>query len=260
MTRRPGHILLTFILMTFVLSMYQPGCAWKNGGNTLEFPSHIITRNYWGASSDEKLTGDIFLNKDDSFGWFWSRENPQSKPGAKGILPIYPNVRVGADIGQESNSEYFPLKASEINSLSFYVDYSYPQEPTGEYNFAYQMYFSDVPEPDLKTVPQAEVMVWIHSTFGQPPHTFQGDYSDNHNNYKLYAWTQVDGRGYFSFIMKGKPVFAGQHIVDVKQLLSNIAISPGWYLLGVHLGNEILIGSGKVQIQQLEIVLNGKKI
>jgi hypothetical protein len=227
--------------------------------NVIDFLSHTITKNFWGAPASETLTGDIFLNGDNSYGWDWNRADPQMKAGVNGVLPIYPNVRVGADPGQASNNRLFPVMHSDINQLTFSLDYQYPETPTGQYNFAYQMYFSDVANPGLNAAPRAEVMIWIHNTFGQPPTTYRGDYTDGINNYSLYSWTMADGRGYYSFIMKDQSGFNAHHEVDAKKLLDNLSLSPDWYLLGIHLGNEILIGSGKLQIQQLTIDLNGNK-
>jgi hypothetical protein len=228
--------------------------------NTITFPAHTLTKNFWGAPPGETLSGDIFLNSDKSYGWWWDRENPLMKPGVPGVLPIYPNVNVGADFGVISNSALFPVLESDIKQLSFSVDYQYLNPPTGEYNFAYQMYFSDVKNPGLNTAAKAEVMIWIHCTFKQPPTTYRGDYNDGNNTYSLYSWTMSDGRQYYSFVMLGDPSFRAKHTVDANKLMNNFWLNPSWYLLGVHLGNEVLDGTGAVQIQQLAINLNGNKI
>jgi hypothetical protein len=57
--------------------------------------------------------------------------------------------------------------------------------------------------------------------------------------------------------MDGQPQFQAQHTADVKRLLANIAIDPNWYLLGVDLGSEIVAGTGKIEISQFNVNLNG---
>ncbi len=178
-------------------------------------------------------------------------------PGSTLILPIFPNVRVGGDLTVKSNSKYFPLLRGDITSLRFDVAYKYTIPPSGIYNLAYEMFFSDTDQPP--NTPKAEVMIWIHATFGQPPSTYRGDYSDGNNTYHLYAWDREDGRFYASFIMDGQPVFEAQHTVDAKELLDQLDIDPKWYFLGTQMGSEIVKGSGKIEISQFSINLNGNK-
>jgi hypothetical protein len=255
-------IYLTIGIVCVASILLLAGCAQRviRTNTTIEFGPHIITKNFWGAPPEENLSGSIYYNQDKTFGWSWDRQNPLTKPGVNGILPIFPNVRIGADLGQASNSKLFPLKASSVNRLLFNTTYLYLDAPTGEYNLAYQIYYSDSSKPAQANVPRAEVMIWIHHTFGQPPHTLQGDYSDGNTLYQLYSWTMPDGRIYYCFLTQAPPSFSDQHIVDAKKLLDTLPINPQWYLLGVSLGNEVLNGTGNLEILQLSVNLNGKLI
>jgi hypothetical protein len=243
-------------------SMSPPGPSITSSAarNTIDFGSRTLTNNTWGASSNENLTSGVYLNQDNSFGWYWDRENPNLTPGASLGQPIFPNVRVGGGPAVKSNSKYFPLLASDIQSMTFDVEYKYQTLPTGYYNLAYEMLFSDQNQPSPNLVPKAEVMIWLHATFGQPPSSYQGDMSDGNNDYSLYSWVRGDGRMYSCFFMKGGPQPGGVHTVDVKKLLSNLSLDPSWYLLGVELGSEVVNGIGKIEISKLVLNMNGSPI
>jgi len=235
-----------------------PTPAATGSRNTIEFNTHLLINNKWGTPPEEKLSSGIFMNQDKTFGWYWDRPEPVMKPGINGYQPIYPNVKIGGDIFEKPRHPLLPIKVSSINQLSFYVDYDYLIEPTGSYNLAYQMYFMDNDKPDQNAVPTSEVMIWIHRTFGQPPLTYKGAFTDDNNKYDLYSWVRIDGLIYSAFLMKGDPVFKAQHTVDAKKLLGDLMIDPNWYLFSVHLGNEVVNGAGKIQITKLEITMNGQ--
>jgi len=224
--------------------------------NTIFFGSRTLTNNIWGAPQDEILDSGVFLNPDNSFGWYWSRENPRLKADNNLVQPIFPNVRIGGNMTIESNSRFFSALTSEITSLKFEVSYKYLVAPTGAYNLAYELLFSDTNRPNANPIPKAEVMIWIHATFTQPPSTYQGDFTDGNNNYHLYSWIRSDGRLYASFIQESLPQLQADHTVDVKSLLGNLTIDSSWYLLGVEFGSEVVNGSGKIEIDKLSVNLN----
>jgi hypothetical protein len=226
--------------------------------NTLEFGTRLLINNQWGAPSDEELSSGIFLNKDRTFGWYWDRPNPLIKAGIDGYQPIYPNVKIGGDIGEKPRNKLLPIKISSIKSLTFFVDYDYPTQPSGAYNLSYQMYLMNTNNPGQNAIPNTEVMIWIHHTFGEPPNTYKGNFTDSNNSYDLYSWERYDGMIYSAFLMKADPVFTAQHTVDAKKLLEYLDIDPNWYLFSIHLGSEVVNGAGKIQINQLEIKLNNK--
>jgi hypothetical protein len=233
------------------------GLAPSGTKNTLRFGSRTLTNNIWGAPPDEILTSEVYLNRDFSFGWDWSREEPKLNPGRTLFQPIFPNVRIGGDSTTRSSSLYFPIKTGDIRTLNFDVAYKYLTVPTGSYNLAYEMFLSDDNQPLSNQQQKAEIMIWIHSTFTQPPSTFRGDFTDGKNKYHLYSWHKTDGSLYASFIMDGSPQLQGQHTVDAKMLLDHLELDPNWYLRGVELGNEIVFGSGKIEIDNLNVNVNG---
>jgi hypothetical protein len=242
-------------LPTFTPSSFKSSTATNN---TIEFGPRTLTNNVWGAPPGEILNSGVYLNQDsNSFGWYWRRKDPKILPGNSLVYPIYPSVRIGGSPSVASNSPYFPIKTTDIDSLRFDVDYDYPTLPTGAYNLAYELLFSDTNQPTPNLIPRAEVMIWIHTTFGQPQNTYQGDFFDGNNTYHLYSWVRSDGRLYASFNMDGQPQFQAHHTVDAKKLLSYLVIDPTWYLLGVEFGSEIVNGSGNLEVSKLNINLNG---
>jgi hypothetical protein len=229
------------------------------GQHTIEFGSRLLTDNTWGAPPDETFTSDVYLNDNGSFGWYWDRTDPKIITGNIGVQPIFPNVRIGGSPWEQSNSKYFPIQLSQVKSLTFLVAYNYPEFPTGQYNLAYDMFLSDTDLPSSTPVRKAEVMIWMHGTFTQPPSTYKGDFTDGFNTYALYSWVMPGDFLYYSFIMKGEPRFQARHTVEAKKLLDNLSLDPGWYIHGIELGSEIVNGTGKIEINKLVIIVNGNE-
>jgi len=243
-----------FILGVIFLGLI--GCA-PLPRKVINFDSRTLTDDTWGAPIQEKLTSGLFLNKDKTFGWYWDRNEPIMNPGDSFVRPIYPNVLVGGTTNVRSNSKYFPIKLGDVNSITFTVFYQYLEPPTGEYNLAFEMLLSDSKIPNPTLIPKAEVMIWLQHTFGQPPDTYNGEFTDGNNTFGLYSWIMSDGRSYFSFILVGQSQFQAQYSIYTKKLLDDIDLNPNWYILGVQLGNEVVSGSGRIQIENFKIKLNG---
>jgi hypothetical protein len=254
-------VILIIAMATFPAAALTGCSSPKFGKNTISFGPHTLTNNTWGAPKEEVLTSGIFLNEDNTFGWYWDRQDPlKMAPDDSFAKPIYPNVRIGATTSVKSNSRYFPVKLKDIKSLIFDVSYNYPTLPTGAYNLSYEIIISDKNKPDANLVPKAEVMIWLQrNLFGQPVNTYQYDISDQINTYGLYSWVMTDGHYYASFIMNGEPQFQGQYKVDAKIILDRLDLNPDWYVLGIQFGNEVVSGAGKIQIDQLVVTINGHK-
>jgi hypothetical protein len=229
-------------------------------GDTIKLSSLKLVNNQWGAPASEQLSCAVFRSQDRNFGWYWNRLDPGLKSGSQQVLPIYPSLRIGGNHREQSDVSYFPVRLGDVNSLSFQVDYKYLEIPTGVFDFAYDMFLLNTDKSDSNAERKAEVMIWLHGTLGQPPETYRGDFSDGYNTYKLYSFTMSDGRLYSSFIMKGQPQYQSQHKVDVKKLLEYVDLDPNWYIPGIELGSEVVDGSGKIEISQFFVELNGSVI
>jgi len=223
----------------------------------IEFTSRRLTNNIWGAPDNEMLNSGVYLNPNNSFGWYWNRQEPKIKTGDTGVKPIYPSVRCGGSPWDPSNTAYFPVRLTEIKSLKLHVMYNYPVVPTGSYNLAYDIFLSDTNQPDSSPHPEAEVMIWLHATLTQSSDTYRGDFTDGINTYKLYSFVMSNGRQYYSFVLKEPSQLAAQHTVDAGRLINNLALDPNWYIHGVELGNEIVNGSGDIEISKFNVILNG---
>jgi hypothetical protein len=250
-------ILAAVVIMAVVgFQLTQP----KGSPNTLTFGSRMIINNRWGAPPEEKLTCGIFLNPDESFGWYWNRPDPVQKPGMTIFQPLYPNVKIGSDVGEKPVNKNLPVQVKSIQQFQFNVTCTYPTSPTETYNLAYQMYFADTDKPAPGTQANLEAMIWIQQTFGQPPSAYKGEFSDGHNNYKLYSYTQFNGMPYSAFLIQDQPVFQPQYTVDAKKLLDVLEINPDWYLFSIHFGSEIVKGAGKIEISRYVIILNHQEL
>ena len=229
-------------------------------GETLELGQFRLINNVWGAPSDETLSSGVYSETDGSFGWYWDRQQPMMKSGEAHVLPIYPNVRIGGSPWEASRSAIFPVRARDIKSLTFDVSFEYPAIPTGACNLAYDIFFTETSAPSATPVIKAEVMIWILGTATEPADRYKGDFTDGHNTYALYSWAMSNGRQYYAFVMKPGSGYQARHTVDAGKLLDSVPLQPDWWMPGVELGTEVWHGTGKIQIGQFGIELNGAEV
>jgi hypothetical protein len=222
--------------------------------------SRTLFNNVWGMRADETLTSGIYSDQNKTFGWYWNRLDPKIKPGQTYAQPIYPNIRTGGSPWEISNSTAFPIKLSEIKSLTLDVGYNYPTRPDGQYDLAYDMFFTETNKADPNPKLKAEVMIWLHATAGQPEKHYKGDLSDGNNTFMLYSWTMADGRIYYSLVMKGETSVSGLHTVNAKSLLDQLGLETNLFVPGIEFGNEVWKGSGKIEISRFSIILNGSEV
>jgi hypothetical protein len=226
----------------------------------IEFSSKRLNNNLWGAPPEEKLTSEVYLNENKTFGWHWDRPNPLMKSGINGYQPIYPNIKIGGNPWEPSKTTYFPVRVSEIKTLIIESEYIYRASPTGTYNLAYDMFLSDTNQASSDPRPRVEVMVWLHHTLQQPPDSYKGDLTDGINTYKFYSFTMPNGRLYYAFIMKEQTQLQAHHTVNAGKLMENLGLDPMWYLHGVELGNEVVNGTGDIEINKIIVNLNGQEM
>ncbi len=251
-----SYLLSTIILSGCIMGMF----AKKATNNRVDFGSWTLTNDTWGALPEEALSSGVFMNDDKTFGWYWDRANPLKKPGETYVKPIFPNARIGGTHLIESTTKTFPIKLKDIKSMTFDVAYDYLTKPTGSYNLAYEMFFTNTDRPDPNLVPRVEVMIWLEHTFPQPPNTLKGTYSDSGNSYDLNSWTMADGRDYYSFSIQKLPPLPVQHRADASNIFNQLSLDQNLYLMGIQFGNEVVEGSGRIKISQLKITLNGREL
>jgi hypothetical protein len=235
----------------------DPAIIKSKAWDRINFNSRSLINNVWGAPPGEKFTSAVYFKHDRSFGWYWDRENPKPQPGETLPKPLYPGLRIGGCPWESTSACYFPVKVGDVKTLELNVSYNYPSNPRGSYNLAYDIFLSDTDKAQSNPKPKAEVMIWLHHTFPQPQSVYKGDFTDGFNTYKLYAWVMPDGRLYYSFIKEGNPLNEAAYTINAKSLLTALELDPNWYIHGIELGNEILSGSGKIEITQFDLNLNG---
>ncbi len=241
---------------TLGAAMTDSNKAWDK----IEFNSRTLFNNVWGLAVDEKLNSGIFTHQDKSFGWHWNRPEPGIKPGQTNIQPIFPNIRIGGNPWERSNNTSFPIKLSDLKSLTLEVAYNYSSNPIGSYNLAYDMFFTDLSEPSANPKPKAEVMIWLHSTNQQPDKSYKGDFSDGSNTFRLYSWKMAEGKIYYAFILKNEIKTGDQTVINAGKLLAQLNLDPGLFLPGIEFGNEIWKGSGQIEIIRFAIAVNGNTL
>jgi hypothetical protein len=219
--------------------------------------SFNLINNIWGAPQNETINTGIYLNEDGVFGWQWDRSSPKIGPEANAILPIYPSVRIGGNRWERTVAQGFPLNLADTQALTFNIAFNYTSAPTGAYDLAYDMFLSAPDQPNNKPGIKAEVMIWMDGTQGQPKQHYKGDFSDGNNSFALYSWPMADGRAYYSFILKKTAAGQGNYTIDAKKLLDQLNLDNDLLIHGVEFGNEVWNGSGKVEIRQFSISVNG---
>jgi hypothetical protein len=219
-----------------------------------------LMNNVWGAPLPEVFTSGIFQNPDGSFGWYWARQDPMIKAGQTHVTPIYPSIRIGGTCLNRSGSPYFPIKVGDAKTLVFNVAYDYPQTPSGSYDLAYDLFFSDPSQPNSNPKIAAEVMIWLDTNIKPPLKNFKGNFTDGTNTFALYSWTMADGRTYYSFVLESSPGSGGQYQIDAKKLLDQINLNSNWLIHGVEFGTEIYNGEGQIHISQFGVTMNGNQI
>ena len=229
-------------------------------GDKIDFSSKRLINNLWGAPPEEILSCEVYLTENKTYGWHWDRPDPLTKPGINGCQPLYPNVRTGGCPWEPSIVAEFPVKLSEVKTLQLDVEYSYSESPTGIYNLAYDMFLSDTNQASSDPKPEAEIMIWLQHTLQQPADAYIGDVSDGINTYGYYSFTMQNGRLYYAFLLKEQTPLKGQLTVDVKKLMDYLELDPNWYLHGVEFGNEVINGSGKIEISKNDVNLNGHEL
>jgi hypothetical protein len=219
-----------------------------------------IRNNIWGAAIGEQLSSTIKLNADGTFGWTWSRPASQENIANKQVQPIYPSVRIGGSPWEASKTAVFPIRIGEANALTLSVSYAYPALPTGTYDLAYDMFFSNTNQTGPTAKPNAEMMIWLHGNLGLPQGCFRGDFTDGINSYGLYSFVMGNGRQYFAFILNGQPQVSANFVVDAGKLLNVLNLDPTWFIQGIEFGNEIISGSGEILVTNFTVTLNGHQV
>jgi hypothetical protein len=216
----------------------------------------MLLNNVWGITEEEKnnksVESYIYLKDNGNFGWEWSRPKDQNLS----VPPIYPEVVIGSTPGStDSTTKLFPIRYKDIDNWTSEVEFQYIKNPTGQHNFAYDIYLVDG-NGDIKY----NFMIWIYGHIDDAQYI--KDISDGINKYGFYR-RKPDSNGsvyWHAFILndQGSTKFK----VDIKKLLDQVPsrINGNWYVKGIELGNEIYSGSGRIEINKYVTNLNGEVI
>lgn len=249
-------------------------------GCDLYYKNYRLHNNLWGKGPNESLTSCVnYYDGNGKSGWGWNRPNPLPQSGLTYINPIYPEIMVGRQPWESTNTwTELPKKVSNISSFKFDLGYNYLQKPTtGLMDLAYDIWFVDTTTPQtFPTGLYAEIAIWIDCGLNCQPGTYIGDFNDGYNNYKIYyvspttigPWPNWPQWIYIAFVRQIPSIHSGQtyYSVDFKKIIDYIktkGIAPlisYKYIHGIELGNEINQGSGKIEINKYNLSLNGKNI
>lgn len=227
---------------------------------TIQSGFKMVLNNVWGGTSKEldskSIQSYIYVKSGGIVGWEWNRPDPEPY-SKKYVPPIYPEVVVGSTpAGSSSTTDVFPIRYGDIKDWTSTIKFEYVKSPNGLYNLAYDIYWMN------GNTKKFNVMIWIdgHYDGGAPI----GEVSDGINTY-IHYYKPAGQTSYWewhAFELKNQG--SNNHSVNIKKLLDN-AFSPDkingdWVIPGIELGNEVWKGSGRIQINSYDIIINGDLI
>jgi hypothetical protein len=56
--------------------------------------------------------------------------------------------------------------------------------------------------------------------------------------------------------LKGEQSRNSTQTVDAGKLIENLGLNPDWYIHGIELGNEVVNGTGKIEINNFTVTVN----
>lgn len=238
----------------------------------LKYGYYKLENNIWGAPPEETDASQYiyYSDSDGRFGWEWNRPNPQKlDPNCTGsycIMPIYPEAIIGNHpwtMDQPSTWSTFPKKVVDISTFKFYLGYNYTRVPIGSFNFAPEIWIVDIINFPYNYTKKVEIMFWINCTGGCNPGIYCGTFDDSYNTYKIYRADPSTDRPwlYYAFVLQ-QPYTGQQYCnIDIKKILDYVAskgqVDQNWYITDIEFGNEIWDGSGNIEINKLDIDMNG---
>lgn len=233
----------------------------------INLKSRTLSNNVWGATrterEEESLKLYIYNRSNGDFGWEWNRSKPGYKYERQYIEPVYPEVVIGTIPGKpssQSNTPYFPRKYKDIDNWTSEIEFTYPEQPQGHYNLAYDIYWM---EGNTK---KFNVMIWIQGYHDERP---IGTVSDGINEYIHYYRPAGEGQywEWHAFELKDQKSLEQtnpmHYKVNIKRLLEQLSpesLNGYWTIPGVELGSEIWKGSGRIEVNKYIMNINGNII
>lgn len=210
---------------------------------------HILHNNMWGAPN-EQLQQGVYYYSDGRFGWEWNRPYPQLSDCGEYICPTYPEVIIGSSSVAYKN----------INNWTSRVEYTWNKKPSGDYNLAYDLYWYD---PIDQYTKKFNVMIWL---VGRHDDISIGTVSDGTNEYDVY-YRAPNGWQYwpwYAFVLKDQGTKSNttnmKNTVNIKALVDQLpGINGDWLINNVEFGSEVWDESGRIEISNYSVSVNGKK-
>lgn len=239
-------------------------------GGSVALSNLQVVNNWWGSTNaTDTVTGNATIYTDSSLGWAWNRPNPQNYTGVSFVRPLYPSVMIGGSPNNASNSAYFPILYSSVQSLTMDLVWNYNIPPTGAYNYnlAYDIWFTSGSTLPSGGVSTSEVMVIFYQNYSPTVvgYTKVSGFNDGYQNYDLYYKDNGAGLGYFYVFMPTTLNYyaTGLRTVNLKNLIDGLTLynfSTNTYLNGIQFGDEVWGGYGDISIINYSLNLNGVKI
>lgn len=221
---------------------------------TIDYKQFRLECNKWGNPSATVCVND----NNNAVGWRWSNNGGWT----------YPDIYVGTNFcNRPSTWSVFPIKWGDVTSWKIDLAWEYIENPTGEYNLAFDIYFSDVcnvPSGISDSSKKMNPMIWLQAG-GDLAYGVSGLplVSDGYNQYYSEDIPQPWPRKIFH--LKDYINGNGSATIDVKKLCDTISgLSSNWILTDIFLGNENTggngTGSGNIKITKYDIEINGQII
>ena len=260
--------------LPILLVMALGGCASREAATVTHVPlqstsaenaliqmdgGYVLSNNIWNkGATTGPFTESIYRDVQDGipvFGWEWqwpSSSNVVSYPEV-----IYGDKPWGPDLNLVPG---FPFL---VGSRNITARFDITLEARGFYNMAFELWVvSGLPETKEKIT--HEIMIWNYNHFGDPAGTRRGTIDVAGVTYDVFVReSQVDASGqnantwtYIAFAAR-TPVLKGPLPIGkfLDYLVGAGMLTTSGYVTSVELGNEIMEGTGKVQVKGYSISL-----
>lgn len=157
--------------------------------------SYIVQNNAWNPTSGMSQTISYI-------GRSFSVTTQTGNLGTTGAPVSFPSLFIGANNGRATSNSGMPKRVGDITSVP--TGWSWSGNPSGQWNAAYDVWFSSSSAGDQGSSTRSFLMVWFGRTSGpRPEDDLNGPYTTAHIanvNWDVWYGTNVEGRPVISYV------------------------------------------------------------
>ena len=242
----PGDIKKSDSLTNPEFSSIQKKCT---DYGELSFGDFLLWNNVWGKEDRSNYDQCIELKLNDTtcemdWTWYW----PDDKTGT---VKAYPNIVYGwLPWYERFTNNDLPSRIADISDITITWD-KLNSEFTGIGNFSFDIWIT-YGDPPFGTNITHEIMIWLKNVDMLPAGNFREKLTLDDVNYKLYEWDR-------EWIYLAFDQISSRNTNEIKLgpflnfLMENKLLSQNEFLSSICLGNEVIYGNGKTEVENYKI-------